>query len=182
MELFYEEEKEQLSELERYMLSKCNTKLEKWAMYEDFLLRAETDEEMFEQLNKYSSTDITTAWVGLYSKYFAKIKYPKNANRIYDFEFVGYTKQNLLQLTKGQEMILMTNKMGIKFSKTSWSKFIKNFNLDEITRVRLYQLYSSHSREDDNFLNQIKDLKISYTPFETMEPFEWIKRYPQISI
>ena len=182
MELFYEEEKEQLTELERFMLSKCNVKLEKLEMYVDFLERAQTDEEMLEQLSKYNSADITTAWVGLHSKYFNKIKYPKNASRLYDYEFVQYNQHNLLQVKKGDEVILMTNKIGIKFSKTSWNKFIKNFNVDDITRVRLYQLFYSHSKEDDNFFKQVKDLKISYTILETMQPFEWIKKYPKISI
>jgi hypothetical protein len=182
MKMYYEEETESLTELERYMLSKCNTKLEKWSMYEDFLEKSFIDEEMMEALSKYDSADITTAWVGLFSKYFNKIKYPKNPTRIYDYEFVQYNKHNLVQLTKNNEVIVMNNKIGVKFSKTAWSKFNKHFNVDDINRLRLYQMVNNHKREDDNFIGILRDENIFYTPLETMEPIKWLELYPQISI
>jgi tetraacyldisaccharide-1-P 4'-kinase len=182
MNMFYEEEIESLTELERYMLSKSNTKLEKWEMYKDFLEKSFVDEEMMETLSKYDSADITTAWVGLYSKYFNKIKHPKTIKRIYDYEFVQYNKYNLVQLTKDDEVIVMTNKVAVKFSKTAWSKFNKHFNVDDISRVRLYQMFYSHKREDDSFMGILKDEGVFYTPLETMEPIKWLEKYPEICI
>jgi hypothetical protein len=76
----------------------------------------------------------------------------------------------------------MTNKIGVKFSKTAWSKFNKHFNVDDITRVRLYQMFHSHKREDDTFMAIMKSENIFYTPLETMEPIKWLELYPQISI
>jgi hypothetical protein len=182
MNVFYEEEKEQLTELERFMLSKSNTQLEKWEMYADFLEQMGKDEEMVELLSKYDSADITTAWVGLHSKYFNKIKYPKTTHRLYDYEFVGYNQHKLLQLTKDSNIIIMTNSIAVKFSKTAWSKFNKFFSFEDITRVRLYQMYYGHKREDDDFVGLIKDNKITYSVLDTVDPLKFLQKYPEISI
>jgi hypothetical protein len=182
MEAFYEQDKVSLTELERYILSKCNTKLPAQEMFAEFLERAETDTEIDEYLNKYNVVDIQLSFTSAFSKYMGKLKYPKTINRVYDYEFVQYNKYNLVQLKKNQETIVMNNKICVRFSKTSWDKFNKHFNLDDITRVRLYQMYYNHTREDDNFMKVLKDNKISYTTLDTIDPLKFLKLYKDISI
>jgi hypothetical protein len=43
-------------------------------------------------------------------------------------------------------------------------------------------MFYSHKREDDSFMDTLKQAGIFYSSLETMEPIKWLEKYPEICI
>jgi hypothetical protein len=180
MELYYTEENEQLNDLDRIIFTKLKLYLPFNDMLIDFYDQWDSDHELSESLKEYNVNDIECSFNKVVKLYQSKRKC--TYREIIGSKFLGYTKNKLVILTNNKEEIIVCNMTtGIKFSKTAYKEFQKHYNLDDITRVRLYCLYHFHSREDDNFVKTMAKNKIKYQPIDIINSLKILKLYPEVS-
>lgn len=171
-----------MEKLKNIITDKLDLSLPYFSMYEKFLTQWDEDNELEMALKEISVAELEEFFLEIFEHYYLPDTEIKEKETIYK-DFYGYNTHNLVHATntKGDHLIFNST-TGVMMSNTSMERLLKEYTIDDITRVRLYCMFHKHSRPDDDFINNLQRLNVKWKPIQLKNPRRVFSRFPEISV
>lgn len=183
MDLELIEESNKLTPNERLVFEHLDQRMSMMEGMEKLLTQLEQNPELDKKFQHMTVYDFNQVMSGLYQKYFSKLKYPKERKYIVSGKFQGYNLNHLAVFVNDDEETTICNiKYGIRFSKSSTKKLETVVPIRELTRVNLYELFHGTNGKESDFINQLKEKKVSWKVSTVLDPVSLLMSYPEISL
>ena len=170
-----------MEETTKILVSKVDLSLPYFDMIIKFLEDCENDKELDQMFGNLSNDDLLEEFDKIKKCFYSIQTNALNKRIIFD-KFINYNDYGIgLATTNDGAFIIFNSKMGIVLSKTSYNKFIKIFDLNEIDRRRLYCMNQDHVPIDDDFIPRLREKGIKWKPINIEQSVRTIKKYPKLS-